>query len=52
MQGMMREGAKAIPVLEELDVLVASGGISGCAAAVSAARTGARVMLLERNGFL
>lgn len=36
----------------ECDVLVAGGGSAGLAAAVSAARTGARVVLLERNGFL
>jgi hypothetical protein len=39
-------------VLEEVDVLVAGGGVAGCAAAVSAARAGAGTMLLERNGCL
>ena len=46
------EPEKKIPVVEEVDVIVAGGGISGVAAAVSAARMGAEVLLIERNGFL
>src|SRR5262249_10352330 len=41
--------------LEELwsgDVLVAGGGSAGCSAAVSAAREGARTLLVEAGGFL
>ena len=34
------------------DVAVAGGGIAGCMAAVSAARLGAKVILIERYGFL
>lgn len=34
------------------DVLVAGGGVAGVAAAVSAARQGARTLLVERYGFL
>ena len=34
------------------DVLVVGGGNAGCAAAVAAARHGARTMLVERYGFL
>ncbi len=34
------------------DVAVVGGGISGCMAALSAARYGARVLLIERYGFL
>lgn len=34
------------------DVLVAGGGSAGLAAAISAARTGAKVALIERHGFL
>lgn len=41
-----------VPVVEELDVLVCGGGPAGIAAAISAARTGARVMLIEVHGFL
>jgi hypothetical protein len=40
--------AQQIPVLAEADVLVCGGGPAGIAAAVSAARHGARVVLLER----
>lgn len=39
------------PVAYETDVLVAGGGIAGIAAAIAAARSGARVILLER-GFM
>ncbi len=48
----VHEAARDVPVLAEVDVLVAGGGVAGCAAAVSAARAGARTMLLERNGCL
>lgn len=34
------------------DVIVVGGGMSGCAAALSAARAGARVLLIEQNAFL
>ena len=34
------------------DVVIAGGGVSGCAAALSAARNGASVLLLEQNGYL
>jgi len=37
-----------IPVIAETDVLVCGGGVSGVTAAVSAARHGAKVILLER----
>lgn len=36
----------------EYDLIVAGGGISGCAAAISAARCGLDVLLVERCGFL
>lgn len=35
------------PVTDTCDVLVAGGGIAGCAAALAAAREGAKVMLVE-----
>ena len=35
-----------------VDVLVVGGGNAGCAAAIAAARHGARTMLVERYGFL
>src|SRR5512139_426680 len=39
-------------VAAEADVLVCGGGFAGVAAAVCAARNGARVLLIERYGFL
>jgi FAD dependent oxidoreductase len=38
--------------MHEFDVLVVGGGNAGCAAAVAAARHGARTLLVERYGFL
>lgn len=34
------------------DVVVVGGGVSGCAAALAAARNGASVLVLERSGYL
>ena len=48
----LTEAARSIPVLDEVDVLVVGGGVSGCAAAWAAAQAGARTMLVERNGCL
>jgi FAD dependent oxidoreductase len=44
--------SKDIPVAEAADVLVVGGGPAGIAAAVAAARSGARTVLVERFGFL
>ncbi|MBQ3127019.1 MAG: FAD-dependent oxidoreductase, partial [Clostridia bacterium] len=43
---------KTLPILGEYDVLVAGGGPAGIGAAVRAARDGARVLMIERNGVL
>jgi len=37
---------------ERYDILVVGGGNAGCAAALAAARSGARTLLVERYGFL
>ncbi|MBS0452846.1 MAG: FAD-dependent oxidoreductase [Proteobacteria bacterium] len=46
------EPARALPVYGRFDVVVVGGGPAGMAAAVSAARHGARTLLVERYGFL
>lgn len=38
--------------MNDIDVLVVGGGNAGCAAALAAARHGAKTMLVERYGFL
>ena len=44
------EPAKRIPVAFDADVVVAGGGFSGIAAALAAARQGAKTVLIERQG--
>ncbi len=46
------EGAREVPVTASCDVLVAGGGVSGVAAALGAARAGAKTLLVERSGCL
>jgi len=46
------EAERKTPVTEEVDVIVAGGGPAGVAAAVSAARNGAKTILVERYGHL
>jgi len=46
------EPQRSLPVFGEYDVVVAGGGPAGIAASVSAARHGARTLLVERYGFL
>lgn len=46
------EPAHEVPVVVEADVVVAGGGPGGLPAAIAAARHGARVVLIERYGFL
>ena len=49
---LIDEPARATPVFGEFDVVVLGGGPAGIAAAASAARQGARTLLVERYGFL
>jgi len=49
---LVREAAREVPVHAVCDVLVVGGGPAGTAAAVAAARLGARTMLLERHNHL
>ena len=44
--------AESLPVIDEADVVVVGGGSSGFIAATSAARTGAKTILIERFGYL
>ena len=46
------EEAKEIPLVCNSDVLVAGGGPAGACAAIAAARTGAKTILIERSGCL
>lgn len=47
-----QEPSRGVPVVEKTDVLVCGGGPAGVAAAVAAARQGARVTLIESQGCL
>jgi len=48
----IQEPTRHTPVVADVDVLVAGGGPAGIAAALSAARSGASTMLIERYGYL
>lgn len=50
--GVFQENARAIPLDDWADVIVAGGGPAGVAAAVSAARGGKKVRLFELQGCL
>ncbi|MBN2154032.1 MAG: FAD-dependent oxidoreductase [Candidatus Lokiarchaeota archaeon] len=50
--GYYREPEREVPIVKSADVVVVGGSQSGVAAAVCAARHGAKVLLVERNCFL
>ena len=52
MNSFIVEEKQEIPVYAEADVLVVGGGPAGLCAAVSAARCGAKTVLMERYGYL
>jgi ribulose 1,5-bisphosphate synthetase/thiazole synthase len=49
---MIQEPPRETPVVAEADVVVCGGGPGGFPAAVAAARHGAKVLLIERYGFM
>src|SRR5690554_4673548 len=46
------ENTHEIPVIKDVDVIVAGGGTAGVGTAVAAARNGAKTLLIEENSFL
>jgi ribulose 1,5-bisphosphate synthetase/thiazole synthase len=48
----IEEAKRSLPVYDTVDVLVCGGGLGGSAAALAAARAGAKTLLVERNTYL
>src|SRR5436190_5684395 len=51
-QEMIEAPAQKVPVLYSADVVVVGGGLSGVGAALGAARSGAKTIVIERTGYL
>jgi len=51
-QRTIQEPTRYTPIVDDVDVVVAGGGPAGIAAALAAAREGARTVLVERYGYL
>ena len=49
---LQRLPERAVPLLDKYDVVVCGGGPAGCAAALTAARNGAKTLLVEKYGYL
>ena len=52
MKKTVEEGRKQVPVVYDVDVAVAGGGIGGVFAALAAARSGAETLIIDRFGAL
>jgi len=50
--GKLVEPAREVEICDEAEVIVAGGGPGGHSAAIAAARSGARTVLIERYGYL
>jgi len=51
-ESFTHEDARETPILADVDVVVAGGGLAGTAAAIAAGRLGAETILVERNSVL
>jgi hypothetical protein len=49
---MITEPRRKTPIVDDVDILVCGGGVAGVAAGIAAARNGAKVLLIERYGYL
>jgi len=50
--GSIHEPSRDTPIVREVDVVVCGGGLGGIGAALGAARSGARTLIIERNAWI